>query len=118
MKAKENKNVDELLEAYTKKPFKKQRPDFLKNEVTGDHRLEIDCYNEELKIGIEYQGRQHYKYIPHFHHSKEAFENGKYRDYMKKQLCKEHGIHLIEIPYTLKIDKIGSVLVHKLSKIM
>jgi hypothetical protein len=107
-----------IAEAYTGKLFSKARPDFLKNEVTGDYKLELDCFNEELKIGIEYQGIQHYKYIERFHHTKDAFQNGKYRDYMKKQLCKENGIHLIEIPYTLKLDKIGSVLVNKIDKIL
>jgi hypothetical protein len=31
------------------------RPDFLKNPATG-RNLEIDCFNNQLKIGLEYQG--------------------------------------------------------------
>ncbi len=36
--------------------------------------LEIDCYSPKLKLGVEYNGAQHYKFIPHFHKNKEALE--------------------------------------------
>ena len=80
------------------KSFKKIRPDFLKNNVTG-HNLELDIYNEELKVAIEYNGQQHYKYVPFFHKNYEHFLNQKYRDEIKKMLCKQEGIYLIEISY-------------------
>ncbi len=90
-----------FLESYFKKPFIKARPYFLNNDVTGGkYNLEIDCYNEELKLGVEYNGRQHYEYVPFFHSSREAFYNQKYRDKLKQIYCAERGIKLIEIPYT------------------
>jgi hypothetical protein len=94
------------LEMRFKKPFGKIRPKFLRNQVTSDggtdYNLELDCYNDELKLALEYNGAQHYKYIPHFHRSKEAFHNQKYRDEIKKYKCKENGIRLIEVPYNVK----------------
>jgi len=96
-------------EALTGKSFPKRRPDFLKNEITMSN-LEIDCYCDELKIGIEYNGKQHYEYVPYFHKSKDAFYNTKYRDDMKKRLCKRHGITLITIPYTIPVDRIENEL--------
>ena len=90
-----------FLESKFKKPFKKIRPDFLVNQVTGSkYNLEFDCYNEELKLAVEYNGAQHYNYIQFFHKNKEAFYNQKYRDELKRIKCKELGITLIEIPYT------------------
>ena len=84
------------------KEFTKIRPDMLKNNVTG-HNLELDLYNEDLQLGIEYSGAQHYKYIPFFHKNYEHFLNQKYRDEIKKMLCEKNGIQLIEIPYTVKL---------------
>lgn len=99
--SKGEKECREYVESYFNKPFKKCRPDFLKNTISG-HNLELDCFNEELKIAVEYNGEQHYKYIPHFHKNKEAFQNMKYRDEIKKRLCMEHNILLIVVPYDEK----------------
>ncbi len=90
-----------FLERYFRKPFPKSRPNFMVNPVTGSrHNLELDCYNESLRLAVEYNGAQHYKYIPYFHKNKEAFYNQKYRDELKRLRCKELGIILIDIPYT------------------
>lgn len=90
----------EAAEKIFKKKFVKVRPDFLKNNVTGMN-LELDIYNEELKLAIEFNGQQHYKYVPFFHKNYEHFLNQKYRDEIKKMLCKQNNIHLIEISYEL-----------------
>jgi hypothetical protein len=91
------------LEKVFQKKFTKARPNFLRNPVTNNSfNLELDCYNEDLKLALEYNGVQHYKYVPYFHKNKEAFLNQKYRDEMKRTKCKENGIRLIEIPYTVK----------------
>lgn len=96
-------------EKVFKKKFVKVRPDFLKNNVTGMN-LELDIYNEELKVAIEYNGQQHYKYVPFFHKNYEHFLNQKYRDEIKKMLCKQQGIHLIEISYETSPTDIESII--------
>ena len=93
------------------KPFNKSRPSFLNNPVTGgSFNLELDCYNENLKLAVEYNGKQHYEFSPFFHKNKEHFLNQKYRDDMKKRICKEHNITLIEVPYTVPEKQIESFL--------
>jgi len=102
-----------VLEHIFKRPFVKIRPDFLRNDVTG-YNLEIDLYNDELKLGVEVQGDQHYKFIPFFHRNKDAFVKQRYRDEMKKMKCKEEGITLIEIPYSVGEDGLKPYLVNQL----
>lgn len=87
-----------LLENIFNLPFYKIRPNFLRNDVTG-YNLEIDLYNDDLKLAVEVQGDQHYKFIPFFHRNKDSFLMQRYRDEMKKQKCLKEGITLIEIPY-------------------
>lgn len=78
--------------------FPTVRPDFLKSPMTGKN-LELDCYNEDLRIALEYNGKQHYTYTPHFHKSKKDFFSQVHRDDWKRSRCRELGIRLIEIPY-------------------
>lgn len=94
-----------VIERLTGKSFPKERPDFLRNDVTLSN-LELDCFNEDLRIAVEYNGEQHYKYSPYFHTSKESFYNVKYRDDMKRRLCEENGVDLIVVPYTVPFEDI------------
>lgn len=99
--SKGERRVQSFLQRTFQRPFEKQRPKFLSNPVTGgNYNLELDCYNEELRLAVEFNGRQHYEYVPFFHRNKEAFLNQKYRDEMKRQRCYDRGIVLIEVPYT------------------
>jgi len=108
-----------VLEEVFGKSFAKDRPNFLRNPVTSNgmdsNNLELDCYNSELKLAVEYNGIQHYKYVPYFHKTKDAFQNQKYRDYMKRDICTKNGITLVEVPYTVKVSEIKSFLLQKLS---
>lgn len=87
------------------------RPEILKNPKTG-RCLEIDAYHPHLKIGIEYNGIQHYKFPNHIHFDtpigKKAFDDGIERDILKKSLCKDNNIHLIDIPYWIDTCVKGS----------
>jgi len=104
-----------VMEDIFNTSFNKARPDFLRNTVTGGlHNLELDCYSSKLRLAVEYNGIQHYKYVPFFHKNKEAFLNQKYRDYMKRQMCKENRIILIEVPYDVKISDIRSYIINQL----
>lgn len=106
-----------VMESLFNKPFNKIRPNFLRNPVTstsGDINLELDCYNPELKIAVEYNGIQHYKQSDFFHKSRDAFQNQQYRDYMKRDMCEKNGILLIEVPYTVKIENIRAFILKEL----
>jgi len=96
-----------VLQQLFGKPFNKARPNFLSNPVTGGHcNLELDCFDSDLRIAVEYNGVQHYKYIPYMHKNKEGFLNQKYRDDMKRRICKDNKILLIEVPYTVNVEDI------------
>jgi len=107
----------EFMESKYGVPFHKIRPDFLRNPVTGEN-LEIDIYNEDLRLGVEYNGQQHYRFNRHFHRgSNHIFQNQQYRDLIKEQKCKEHGIRLIIVPYTVKPQDIPDFLEEQLQDI-
>jgi hypothetical protein len=106
----------EFLEFIFQKPFIKIRPPFLINPITNAP-LELDCYNEELKLAIEYNGKQHYEYNKMMHqNSKSNFQNQQYRDYIKQELCKKHGIELVIVPYSIHENKIPDYLYTELKK--
>ena len=114
-KSKGETECKRVLESIFGKPFVSVRPNFLKNRaIQSHHNLELDCFNQELGIAIEYNGQQHYKFTPFFHKNKEAFQNQQYRDYIKKDLCKKNNIILIEVPYTVPFNKIEHYLIDKL----
>lgn len=115
--SKPERRCREILQSLFGKPFNKYRPDVLRNPVTKDYNLEIDCYNPEMRLGLEYNGKQHYVYTPYFHKTRDAFENQKYRDEIKRRLCKEMGITLIEVPYTVKYKDLEKYIIKKLRSI-
>ena len=85
--------------------FKIVKELFPKSEVIHHYRgselegLEIDVFIKDKKIGIEYNGKQHYKSIKHFG-GDESLRNTKERDNRKLKLCKKLGIDLHIIKYT------------------
>ncbi len=75
---------------------------------------EIDCYNEELHIAVEYNGIQHYKYDKFFHKSIEEFNHQVNKDQLKRELCIEKKILLVEIPYKCRTyTGIKDFLIHQ-----
>ena len=75
--------------------------DYFKDEEVVHHaspkwlgRQHLDIYLPKLKIGIEYQGAQHYEPIEFFG-GQEAFEKTVERDKRKKELCEKHNCMLI-----------------------
>ena len=104
-----------IMEKLTQRPFVKARPQFMTNEVVDGSRMELDGYNADLKIAVEYNGRQHYEYTPYFHKSKEAFYTSKYRDKLKHDLCRKAGVKLIVVPYTVPIPDMEKYIADRLN---
>ena len=105
-----------VLEKIFNVPFPNIRPNFMKNTVTGEN-LELDMYNHDLKLACEYNGQQHYKFNKWMHKNSSNFQNQKYRDIMKRNLCQQYGINLIEVPYTVKLQDIEIFIINRLKKL-
>lgn len=86
-----------IIEEYYNKPFKTIRPEWLKNPKTN-RNLELDGYNEELKLGFEYNGLQHYEPVKAWGGEKKYLDLVE-KDKLKASKCEELGIKLIIIPY-------------------
>jgi hypothetical protein len=61
----------------------------------GGKSLEIDLYNDELKLGLEHQGAQHFIRKKYFGEHK--YDGVREHDRRKKAYCAKRGITLIEI---------------------
>lgn len=64
-------------------------------------RFDFAIFDEdgELDFLIEYQGKQHYKPVGKFGGSVGLYQQ-QFNDNLKRRYCEEHGLRLVEIPYT------------------
>lgn len=67
------------------------------------HPLQLDRYYPDLKLGWEFDGKQHSEYNKYIHKSKKNFDYYKECDKLKEKYCKEKGITLIRIAWNYKI---------------
>jgi hypothetical protein len=80
--------------------FNKSNPPWLISDA--GRKMHLDMYNDQLKIAVEYNGRQHYE-VSAFHHQRpEDLQRQQQNDARKEALCKEHGVTLITVPYTIE----------------
>lgn len=88
----------------------------LKNQQTN-RKLRIDCYFEKYNLAIEYNGIQHFKYIPYFHKGKNTLEYQRYKDKIKEEFCKNNNITLIKLKYNddLSKDNLKKILAEAIS---
>ena len=105
------------IENRFNRPFPTVRPTFLKSPETGCN-LELDCYNEDMKLALEYNGRQHYVFGTSntFHNAEYEFIAQVKRDQYKKKVCDDMEITLIIVPYTVSHEDIPDYIESKLKK--
>jgi hypothetical protein len=102
-----------VLERIYSVPFPTVHPEWLRNPESG-RKLEIDCYAEiparrlglgfegNVEIGCEYNGE---------HHDSEYMQ---WNDEFKRQVCEAKGVHLITVPYTVKLTQIRAYITQEL----
>ena len=100
----------ETMENIYGLPFKSIRPKFLQNPETG-YNLELDCYNDELKLAVEYNGEQHYKWPNFTNQTYEQFIKQTRRATLKRQLCDKNEVYLIVVPYNITHEKIPEYII-------
>ena len=78
--------------------FVKKRPSWLRTS-SNQRSMELDGFNEDLKLAFEYQGEYHYSYI---FPDQEPPEKIQKKDAKKFKICKKNGVDLIQVPYKQK----------------
>ena len=100
------------------KPFPAAWPTWLIN--SDGYRMELDGFNQELRLAFEHQGSQHYRYVKHYHRNNDSFELQQRRDIEKRELCIKQNITLIEIPEVLNrlaICEVKPFIISELKKL-
>jgi len=75
--------------------------------------LPFDFYLPEFNTVIEYDGEQHYEPVKRFG-GEERLKKTQINDEIKNKYCKDNGIKMIRIPYTIKFDDILPLLKNEL----
>lgn len=81
------------------------------DDLKYKNKLRFDFYIPKYNLCIEFNGAQHYEYIEHFHKDEDAFKEQLFKDYLKREYCQAHSVHLIELPCSLTSDEIRAELV-------
>jgi hypothetical protein len=102
-----------LLERMTGVLFPKTRPSWLKNE--RGRQMELDGYAASLGLAFEYQGQQHYEPVIYVYSNLGKFKQRQRDDERKRQICLQHGVTLLEVPYKVSHDKLQEYLIEKLT---
>jgi hypothetical protein len=105
-----------IMENLFRVPFSSIRPNFLKNPKTN-RNLELDMFNKDLDLALEYQGAQHRTYTPFFHKTYKDYTDQVSRDEYKKKRCIEEGIDLICVPDSVPFNNLGNYIKDELRKI-
>jgi len=102
----------QIFEQLLNVEFPKIKPDWLIND--NGNKLELDGYNKEIKIAFEYNGVQHYEINNRFHHNEQSLKKQQRHDEIKRTLCDEHNILLIEISHNIKHSNLINYIKQKL----
>lgn len=100
MKSKGEQKIAKLLRQH--KICFKEEVEFknLKSYKNVPLRFDFAIFeNKKLVALIEFDGIQHYKYVPYFHKNKLGFMKSRELDRKKNQYCLCNNIPLIRIPY-------------------
>lgn len=73
--------------------------------LTRRERAYFDFYINTLKLVVEVNGQQHYKFNSLFHSSAQDFANQKKKDRRKKEWCEYNNITHVELPYSEDIEQ-------------
>ena len=102
-----------MFENIFNEKFPKRHPKWLLSQK--GKRMELDGYCQKLGIAFEYQGIQHYEYIPRFHKTR-SFDRQKTMDELKRKKCAENNVILIEVPYVIDYENMPKYIIQECKK--
>ena len=112
-KGKREHHIRKILQELYGHPFASCRPSWLINHKTK-RKLEIDCYNADLRIGVEVDGEFHARYMPHFHKTWEKYCKQVERDLLKTKMIEERGITFVRVPHHIPTNLLEKYLMEQL----
>lgn len=103
MTIKTSKGEQKLINLFHRGGIQFER-EVIFDDLTGKKkiplRFDFGLYkNGRLICLVEFDGRQHYEYIPYFHKNISGFKRQQEWDRRKNKYCLMHNIPLIRIPY-------------------
>jgi len=90
------------------KKFVRCRPEWLINK--NGNRLELDGYNEKLKVAFEFNGKQHKKEFPLLFHKEKNFSDCVSNDKIKRRLCNKYSVVLIIVDYSIPYENVAKFI--------
>ncbi len=88
---------------------------FYKTRSVLPSKLELDGYNKDLNLALEYDGVQHTQEFKNYFHKVGSLEEQQNRDKLKIKECNDLDITLIKIPYTYNtFDTIKDFIISEL----
>lgn len=90
------KRCRDLMTALLGPPSLERRPAFMRTEASRVG-LELDVYYPALGLAVEVQGAQHGRWVRHFHPTAEDHAAQRRRDALKRALCEENDVVLLEL---------------------
>lgn len=103
-----SKGEEKIISLLKKGKYKFEREKSFKDLKHGSYRFDFYVHRGRAKpCLIEFQGEQHYQYIPKFYRSRAEFKSAQERDRRKISYCLAHDIPLYIIPYW-ELNGLGS----------
>lgn len=115
----ESKLISDIQTVLTALGYVSDKNCFNEQQIDGlkyDKPLRLDKYIPELRLGIEGDGRQHFKPISTWGHE-DGLAKTKDRDLAKDKYMMTNGFSFLRIPYNLTLDQISSVITHVINRI-
>lgn len=103
---------EDMIEEFFKEndiKYTKQYRINLPVKMFSRNKIRVDFYLPNHNTIVEFNGIQHYEYIPFFHRGEDAFVMQVERDNRLIDYCKDNEINLIVIKYN-QIKEIGNIL--------
>lgn len=74
-------------------------------QVSKKEKLYLDFYIPALRVAVEVQGEQHFKFTPFFHGTPYEFIQSKRRDSRKKEWCELNEIQIVPLNFNETIEE-------------
>lgn len=89
--------------------FPRVRPDWLRKD--GGFKMELDGFNKNLGLAFEHHGEQHYRAVKFFSASRSVVAARRRDDALKRRLCRQNRVKLIEVSYKVPLSELATFVV-------